>query len=295
MRVIRGITALLLLSASTLLATVVICLLALARLLLPGNRARQRLRKMLAGTAEAWATFNGFALSLYRGTWWEIEIHGELDPQGCYVVNCNHQTWVDIPVLHKCLNRRAPFLRFFLKRQLIWVPVLGIAWWALEFPFMERASRAQLARNPKLRSKDLESARKACEKFRQVPVCMMNFPEGTRFTEAKRDASNSPYRHLLLPRVGGTGQVLYALGDELDALIDVTIVYPNPGGSQAAPTLWQLVSGQVPRIIARARVHDIPKHLRNRNFSTDPQSREALIRWMDSLWSEKDRLIAELG
>ena len=140
---------------------------------------------MLAGLAEAWASINNAVLSLHDNPEWDLDIPGGLDRKGCYLVNCNHQTWVDIAVLQRCFNRRLPFFRFFLKSQLIWVPFLGITWWALDFPFMKRVSRQQLARRPELKGKDLESARKACEKFRNIPVAMMNFPEGTRFTQAR--------------------------------------------------------------------------------------------------------------
>jgi 1-acyl-sn-glycerol-3-phosphate acyltransferase len=41
-------------------------------------------------------------------------------------------------VLQRIFHGRIPFLKFFLKQELIWVPVIGLAWWALDFPFMKR-------------------------------------------------------------------------------------------------------------------------------------------------------------
>lgn len=291
MAVIKGIAALLLLCVSTVGLTLVICLLAIGKLLAPNESSRDQVRKTLARVAEAWVSINNFGLSLYRGTTWDVQIPDDLDYRGCYLVNCNHQSWVDIPVLQRCFNRRLPFLRFFLKSQLIWVPFLGAAWWALDFPFMKRVSRERLARQPGLRGKDLESAREACEKFRSIPVAMMNFPEGTRFTASKRDSTESPYHHLLKPRIGGIGQVLYALAEPLDGLVDVTIVYQGP--SAAAPNLWELVTGRVDRIIVRAELRDIPAGLRGRNFKTDPGFRHDLKNWVEQSWSEKDRLIGQ--
>jgi 1-acyl-sn-glycerol-3-phosphate acyltransferase len=288
---IKGITALVALAASTVVLTLLIGVFALLKFLAPGGAARDRVRRLLASIAEAWISLNSFALGLYRGTYWDVEIPQGLDRRGCYLVNCNHQSWVDIPVLQRCFNRRLPFLRFFLKSQLIWVPFLGPAWWALDFPFMKRVSREKLAKRPGLRGKDLESARKACEKFRSIPVAMMNFPEGTRFTAAKRAASKSPYRNLLTPRIGGIGQVLYALADDLDGMVDVTIVYTSASDVDAAPNLWKLVSGQIPRITVRAVVRDIPAHLRGRNFRADRAYRRELQSWIDGVWREKDATI----
>ena len=290
----RGTSILLLMGISTLVHTSTIVLLSAGKFLAPAGAARDFVRGVLAGIAELWISINNILLSLYRRIRWDVEIPEKLNRKGCYLVNSNHQSWVDILVLQRCFNRRLPFLRFFLKSQLIRVPFLGIAWWALDFPFMKRATKAQLARQPGLKGKDLENARKACEKFRNIPVAMMNFPEGTRFSLAKHDASNSPYRNLLLPRVGGVGQVLFALGDQLDALIDVTIVYPGDGQSGTAPTFWQLVSGQLPVIIVRAQQREIPAHLLGRNFRKDREFRRDLESWSSGLWREKDQLISSL-
>jgi len=236
---------LLVIGLNTVVLTVTLCVLAIGKFLAPSPVALNRIRKILAGIAEAWISVNNRVFSLHRGTQWDIEIPPGLNREGCYLVSSNHQSWVDILVLQRTFNRRLPFFRFFLKNPLIWVPFLGTAWWALDMPFMQRASREKMARRPGLKGKDLENARKACEKFRDSPVAMMNFPEGTRFSAEKRNRGKSPYQHLLVPRIGGIGQVLYALGDQLDALIDVTIVYPEMGRTGLAPTFWELVSGQM--------------------------------------------------
>lgn len=274
--------------------TLTISVLAVGKFLVPPGRVRDFIRRVLAGIAEVWIAINNVLLSLLPNTRWDVEIPQELDRGGCYLVNSNHQSWVDIPILQRCFHRRLPFLRFFLKSQLIRVPFLGIAWWALDFPFMKRVSREKLARQPGLKGKDLENARKVCEKFRDIPVAMMNFPEGTRFSIEKRDAGNSPYHNLLQARIGGVGQVLFALSDQLDALIDVTIVYPRNGQPGAAPTFWKLVTGQVSEIIVRAQRREIPPHLLGRNFRQDRAFRRELEAWSRGLWLEKDQLITSI-
>lgn len=252
------------------------------------------MRRLLAGLAELWISINNALFSLYRRPQWDITLPEPLDHRGSYLVCSNHQSWVDILVLQRALNGRIPFMRFFLKKQLIWVPFLGIAWWTLEMPFMRRDSSETLAKNPALRGRDLESARKACEIFSGVPVSIMNFPEGTRFSPGKRDRNKVPYRNLLNPRIGGIGQVLYALSEDLDGLIDVTIVYSPSDREGPAPTFWDLVCGRIPRIVVRAQNRPIPPNLLGRNFREDRSFRKDLEVWINGIWAEKDRQIDDL-
>jgi len=287
----RGASILLAMSINTIVLTLVLFVLAAGKFLAPNDKIKDFIRQILAGIAEVWIAVNNVLLSCVGKTRWDVEIPQGLNRKGCYLVNSNHQSWVDILVLQRCFNRRLPLLRFFLKSQLIWVPFLGIAWWALDFPFMKRMSKEKLSRRPGLKGRDLERARKACKKFRNIPVAMMNFPEGTRFSVEKRDAGKSPYQNLLTPRIGGVGQVLFALADQLDAAIDVTIVYPGTGESKIAPTFWNLLTGRLPEIIVRARKLEIPAHLLGRNFRTDADFRKDLESWVSGLWQEKDAQI----
>ncbi len=291
---VKASLALLAISINTIVLTLVLCVLAIPKWLAPSEAIRNFFRLVLAKIAELWISVNNFILSLYRSTDWDVEIPEDLDYGGCYLVSCNHRSWVDILVLQRCFNRRLPLMRFFLKHELIRVPFLGLAWWALDFPFMRRDSKATLSRKPGRRGRDLENARIACEKFRDIPVAMMNFPEGTRFSEAKRDKGKAPYRNLLMPRIGGMGQVLYALGDQLDALIDVTIVYPRAGAAARAPTFWDLLTGRIPVIVTRAERRTIPSKLLGRDFRSDQQFRQDLEDWMNGMWREKDALIDRL-
>jgi 1-acyl-sn-glycerol-3-phosphate acyltransferase len=286
--------ALLAISVNTIVLTLLLCVLAIGKWLAPTPGTRDAVRKVLEKIAETWISVNNSILSLYRNIEWDVVIPAELDRGGCYLVSCNHRSWVDILVLQRCFNRRLPLLRFFLKRKLIRVPFLGMAWWALDFPFMQRHSKEEIARRPELKGRDLENARQACEKLRSIPVAMMNFPEGTRFSQEKRERGKAPYQNLLQPRIGGMGQVLYALGDQLDGMIDVTIVYPEEARGARAPSFWDLLSGKVSAIVVRAQHRAVPEHLRGRNFIEDQQFRRDLERWMSQLWHEKDALIARL-
>jgi len=282
----------LLITINTIVLTTLLCTLAIGKFLAPTESLRNRMRKILAGLAEFWISINNAILSLYQNPRWDIQIPQDLNRKGCYLVSSNHQSWVDVLVLQRSFNRHLPFFRFFIKSQLFWVPFLGIAWWALDMPFMRRHSGDKLARLPTLKGRDLENARKACEKFRTIPVAMTNFPEGTRFSPEKREQKKSPYNNLLQPRIGGLGQVFYALADELDALIDVTIIYPQTTTTGQSPTFWQLLTGDIPEIIVSAKRKVIPQQLLGRNFRTDREFRRELEAWVSQLWREKDDLIS---
>ena len=262
--------------------------LALLKVLLPLRAARVALSRALAGIAESWIAVNSAMFEWFTRMRWQVEGLDSLRRDGNYLVLCNHQSWVDIPVLQKVFNRRIPFLRFFLKSQLIWVPLLGPAWWALDFPFMKRYSRETLARHPQLQGKDREATRRACEKFSQLPVSVMNFVEGTRFTPAKHAAQASPYRFLLRPKAGGVAFVLDAMGAGLGAMLDVTIVYP--GGPC---TMMDLISGRVREIRVHLRELPIDAGLRG-DYEQDAEFRERFQLWINTLWQDKDARIARM-
>ncbi|MEI2783517.1 MAG: acetyltransferase [Candidatus Competibacter sp.] len=157
-------------------------------------------------------------------------------------------------------------MKFFIKQPLIWVPLLGGAWWALDFPFMKRHSAAYLVRHPEARDQDWTTARRMCERFRDTPTTILNFLEGTRFRPDKRARQRSPYRHLLRPKSGGLASVLEAMPERLHTLLDVTIVYPDDRS-----TFLDLFSGRIRRVIVRVRPLPIPAEAAGRRLS--PRSR----------------------
>ena len=280
---------LLLIVLNTLVHALPLLLVALFKALLPFDRLRQALNRVLTGLAERWIAANSAMIDHFTRTRFQVDLPPSLQADGHYLVLANHQSWVDIVVLQKIFNRRVPFMRFFLKRQLIWVPVLGLAWWALDFPFMGRYSRKQIAKNPELGRRDMEVTRRACEKFRSVPVSVMNFVEGTRFTPAKHATQQSPYRHLLKPKSGGVAFVIDAMGDTLRAVLDVTIVYP--GGR---PTMIDLIGGRIPEVRVSVTQRPIPDDLVGGNYQEDRAFRARFQQWMNGLWDAKDAEIERL-
>src|SRR5690606_16970766 len=122
----------------------------------------------------------------------------------------------------------------------MYMPVIGVACWAMDFPFMRRHGQTALQANPALRQQDLETTRRACELYRTEPVTVINFLEGTRFTETKRVERQSPYRHLLRPKAGGMSFTLNAMGEQFAGIIDVTIAYRPT----TKPLLWSFACGE---------------------------------------------------
>jgi 1-acyl-sn-glycerol-3-phosphate acyltransferase len=177
---------------------------------------------------------------------------------------------------------------------LIWVPFLGIAWWALDFPFMHRHSKSFLAKNPHLKGKDLKNTQKACEKFRFKPVSVMNFVEGTRFTEQKHNRQGEVFTHLLKPKAGGMAFVLSAMGSQLHKLVDVTIYYPH-----GIPSYWDFVCGRVDSIQIKVNILSIEELLNSESFGDDyfdnPAQRVKFQKWLNQLWSEKDALLKQMS
>jgi 1-acyl-sn-glycerol-3-phosphate acyltransferase len=251
-----GLIATVLMTLNALFWVPLLLLVSSLKLVLPFRRIRLLIDPVLLLIAEAWIACNSGWMALTQNTIWDVQGIENLNPRGWYLVNSNHQSWVDILVLQHLLNRRIPLLKFFIKQELIWVPVMGLAWWALEFPFMRRHSEEYLKKHPEMRGKDQETTRKACEKYALIPTSVMNFLEGTRFTKAKHARQQSPYRHLLKPKAGGMALALDAMGDKFQAILDVTIVYP-----EGAPTFTHFLLGKMRHVVVRVRILPIPQHL----------------------------------
>ena len=287
--VILGSLTLLLMVLSTILWGIIFHVVALAKFILPLPSWRQLCLRGLLWLLDGWVATNTIIFRLTQKTEWDIQGLDGLKPTGWYLVVSNHQSWLDIPVLLRVFDQRIPFLRFFLKQELIWVPIIGSAGWALELPFMKRYSREFLKKHPEFRGKDLETTRKASERYKKIPVSILNFLEGTRFTTEKYARQESPYRHLLRPKAGGVAFVLGAMGEQFDAMLDVTIIYPN---SQAS--FWEFLSGRMSRIIVRVKKLPIPQEFLSGDYMDDPTFREQFQAWVRELWSEKDMFIEQI-
>lgn len=280
---LRGVITAVLLGLNTLLVAASLVPPALVKLLVPAEVVRRGCDRILNRLASIWVGVNSAWIAAVRPTVWDVTGVDGLHARGWYLVSSNHRSWVDILVLQRVFHRRIPFLKFFLKCELIWVPVIGLAWWALDFPFMKRG------RGAGARHSDLQTTREACEKFRRIPTSVINFVEGTRFTPAKQTQQRSPYRHLLKPRAGGMGIALATMGEQFEALLDVTIVYPR-----GTPRFWDLLTGRVEAVTVRVTQRPIPSEVLGGDPVADPGYRRRIGDWLDAQWAEKDVLIDEL-
>ena len=281
---LRGVLTGFVLGLNTLLVTLSMVPPALLKLLVPVDGARRAADRALNALASAWvAVNNAWMAAVCPAARWDVQGVEGLHAGGWYLVSSNHQSWVDILVLQRIFHGRIPFLKFFLKQELIWVPVIGWAWWALDFPFMKRG------RGHGARSSDLKTTRQACEKFKRIPTTVINFVEGTRFTPAKHAQQGSPYRHLLKPKTGGLGIALATMGEQFEALLDVTIVYPH-----GTPRLWDLLCGRIDAVIVRVVQREIPADVLGSDPIGDKAYRQRINAWVEQQWSDKDHLIGEL-
>lgn len=289
LRQARGVLIFGLLTLNTIFWFVPLFAVALVKLVVPLAPVRRVVNPLLMWFGENWISVNRLVLAGSGSMQWSAEGIESLRPDGWYLVLANHQTWVDIVVLQSVFNRRIPFLKFFIKQELIWFPLLGIAWWELDMPFMKRYSPSYLARHPEKKGKDLEATRRACRKFRDTPTSVINFVEGTRFSEDKRAARGSPYRHLLPPRAGGVAVALASMGELFDAVLDVTIVYPD-----GPPDFWGMCCGDRVRVHVDVRRRPVDPALSGGDYEHDRAFRRDVHRWLSDLWQEKDERIGAL-
>ncbi|MGI2170029.1 acyltransferase [Shewanella sp. MF05960] len=256
------------------------------KLLLPFKAVRRVLTKIMNRFMWAWATCNGGILYLISNIEWDISGLEKLDPNGWYLIISNHVSGFDIAAQTYVLRNHIPMLKFFLKKELLYVPIMGLGCWALDMPFMDRTSPAKLKKNPKLRGKDLETTRKACERFKDSPTSIINYAEGSRFTEEKRVRQNSPYRHLLRPKASGIAFTLSAMGEQFTNLLNITLVYPDT----PEKVLSNVMHGRTKKVIMHVEVLPAP-HVDSNDYFANADTRVTFQRWLNQLWLEKDQLI----
>lgn len=290
-RTLTGCVAALALSSNVIFCVgLLVVPVALLKLLTPaGSRPRKWCDRLLNAIGSFWIENNARWERATQSTRWDVAGVSELTPGGWYLVTCNHQSWVDVLVLQRVLNRRIPLLKFFLKRQLLYVPFMGLAWWALDFPFMQRHSKEYLDRHPEQRHRDLATTRQSCQRFSKVPTSVLNFLEGTRLTAAKHRSQQSPFVHLLRPKAAGLALAVQSLGDKFSSLLSVTIFYPD-----GIPTFWEFLCNRLPRVTVRVSSRQIPAALFGGDYQDDADYRQRFQSFVNDHWAEKDAELAAL-
>jgi len=279
---IIGFISLILYTLNTIFWLIPILVFSLFKALIPLALSQKVFSYLLDLMASNWVAINTVNQKLF--TQFNIEVTGleALNKKDWYLVLANHQSWVDILVLQRVLHGKIPFLKFFLKKELIFVPIIGLAWWALDFPFMKRYSQSFLRKNPHLKGKDLETTRKACAKFKHKPVSVMSFIEGTRYTQEKHDKQKSPFKYLLKPKAGGIAFVLDAMDENLKKIVDVTIYYP-----EGIPTFGDFLCGRVKRVQVEVHTTEITNDLKGDYFN-ERNYKIYFQKWLTQFWHDKD-------
>ena len=282
---VRGIVTFCLLVINFLFWLVPLLPFALVKVAFPINLVRQPLNVILNALCTFWAVGNELILKITTDIKWKIIGDDELSMKDWYLVLSNHQSWTDILVLQFVLNNRIPYFRFFLKQELIWLPIFNFIFIALDYPYMKRYSKEFIKKNPHLKGKDLETTKKSCERFKEIPVSVMNFVEGTRFSQKKHEKQKSPYKYLLNPRAGGIAFVLGAMGEYLTSILDVAISY-NP----KAMGIWDMLCGRIKEV--QVTINKIP--LSNDiigNYFEDEDFKNRFQSWVNQLWLNKDQVL----
>ncbi len=287
---VQGVLALLFLIASTTLFFIPILFLGIFKLI-PNKKWRIMTSRCIDTIIAGWCAANNHYSNACQKVTWEFKgLEGlNLSQDDWYLVVANHQSWLDIVLLQRLFHRNIPVLKFFIKDQLKWVPLLGYAWWAMGSPFMKRYSKEYLKKNPHKKGEDLKATQKALELFKESPASIMNFIEGTRFTQTKKTVQQSPYQHLLKPKAGGVAFVISAMSDKIHHILDVTIVY-----SDKKHSLWDFLCQRLDNIHATVRALPIPKQFITKNLIQDETLQLEFRDWLNGIWTEKDRLIGEI-
>lgn len=252
----------------------------------------KKIDEMMLNSANRWISNNNWLIEhILSDMTWDIYIDPKLNlsMDGKYLMTCNHQGWVDTTVNQYFVRHRMPFTRFFIKHELIYIPFAGQAFQALGYPTMKRYDKSKLAKNPELRNRDLLETQKSCERLLNHPFTLLNYLEGTRFTPQKHQQQQSPYQYLLKAKAGGLALALHILGDKIDALVDMTIVYEDD-----VPTYSDFWLGSTQTVRVHLRKIELPEWIFNGSYEDDPAYRQQFQQWVDEIWQQKDQLITQI-
>ena len=285
MAIFTGSLSFLLLIINTLFWCSFLLTIAVFKLLLPIESWKRLCTKWIIAIGECWIFCNGLWIKLLHKPEWTVSGFDSLNQSEWYLTMANHQSWADIFVLQGITNRKIPMLKFFMKDVLIWVPVIGLAWWALDMPFLKRYTQEQVKKNPSLRGKDVIEMKKSFGRFARYPVSIFSFAEGTRFTEAKHASQNSPYKKLLRPKSGGIGLTLSTM-PYIKKVLDFTIKYDSNDR-----TFWDFLCGRMSKVKIQVKIIDVPESLVQKNYAEDKKFREELKEWLYCIWEEKNRFL----
>ena len=282
------------LSIGTTLISIPVLLMAFIKLILPIRPVLKVVDVVNQLAFKCFCLNNAFLIRLTNKADWDIQGFENIKINGSCIIISNHVTWADIVLLCHLYRGRIPITKFFLKQSLIWIPVIGQVCYAVGMPFLRRYSRAKILKNPKLKNKDVNATRKACKSLVNYPSSLVNFVEGTRFTEAKAVAQKTPYQNLMPPKATSLAVALGIIGNNIDCILNTTLVYPDnkPGTN----IFMSLLCGRLHKFAARVEViskEEIQEHLIG-DYLNDKQFKRNFNTKLRAIWQEKDESIAAI-
>jgi 1-acyl-sn-glycerol-3-phosphate acyltransferase len=260
----------------------------LVRFIIPIKLISRALLKLMHFLYFTYSIFAVAMIKFFNKVNVEMRVDEALSKEKWYLIIANHISYLDIALLIRfCAEHTSP-PKFFLKKELIWLPFVGIAAWALDMPFMRRYSQAFIEKHPHLKGKDIETTRQSCAKFIDSPTSVINFVEGTRFTPIKAQERKSPFAHLLRPKAGGIAFTLASMGEQFSNVLDVTIAYPENSGHP----MMDMLSGEMSHIVIDVCVLPVSEEIIGDYFE-NPSFRENFQVWLNRLWESKDERMKE--
>ena len=282
----KGVICFLILLTNTLVLATLMIPLGIIKFLIPIKSLRISFTKMIIKIGEIWISVNSIWVLKILNPKIQIKGFESLNKNEWYLTTSNHQSWADIFMVQMLTNRKIPMLKFFMKHVLIYVPVIGICWWALDMPFLKRYTKEQIKKNPKLKGRDFKEMRKSLNHYSLHPVSVFSYAEGTRFTHKKHADQESPYNNLLKPKEGGMALALSVI-PSIKFLIDITIIYESPKRS-----FWDYLCGRLKNIKIFVKKIEIPKEFLNEKLAEDDRLRSNFKAWLNNIWKDKDDLIS---
>jgi len=228
------------------------------------------------------------ALRILHKLEWDFQIPEDVDTDTWYLAISNHQSWADIFILLAAGHKKMPLLKFFMKKELRWIPIIYLVHKTVDMPFLNRHSRAQIQANPELKKVDFENAKKAAKRFSRNPSTAFSFAEGTRFNLQKHAAQESPYSNLLKPKVGALAIALSGM-PQVNTLVDFTVVYATEKRST-----WDFLCGELSKAKVVTKTYTLPENLKNRSFEEEDDYRKDFQAFVDAIWLEKQETIKGL-
>lgn len=191
----------------------------------------------------------------------------------------NHQGMADI-IVALCIAyscKMVSHTTWLAKDVLKWVPGVGWGMAFLDCIFLKRDWAADAQRIKETFSKVVESG---------FPIWLISFPEGTRLTQKKLQASNAraakqglaASKYVLRPRTKGFIATMSGLRNSVDAVYDMTIGYVD-----RKPSLTAIIRGDIDAVhvhVDRFAIADLP-------------AEEGLSSWLRERFELKDKRMSQ--